>query len=84
YGVSLSTIKGVLSSSNKTFPYGSITQGEDKIVLRAIDKLESLPQILILDDCFSAMDINTETIIRKNIKEYISNLREKESKKCTV
>ncbi len=30
------------------------------------------------------MDINTETIIRKNIKEYISNLREKESKKCTV
>ncbi|HHY0136571.1 TPA: efflux RND transporter permease subunit [Clostridioides difficile] len=45
YGVSLSTIKGVLSSSNKTFPYGSITQGEDKIVLRAIDKLESLDDI---------------------------------------
>ncbi|HBZ0185280.1 TPA: ABC transporter ATP-binding protein, partial [Clostridioides difficile] len=50
-------------------------------IARAIAKK---PQILILDDCFSAMDINTETIIRKNIKEYISNLREKESKKCTV
>lgn len=45
YGVSLSTIKGILSSSNKTFPYGSITQGEDKIVLRSIDKLESLDDI---------------------------------------
>ncbi|UWD50357.1 efflux RND transporter permease subunit [Clostridioides difficile] len=45
YGVSLSTIKGILSSSNKTFPYGSITQGEDKIVLRSIDKLESLDAI---------------------------------------
>ncbi len=50
-------------------------------IARAIAKK---PQILILDDCFSAMDINTETIIRKNIKEYISNLREKESKKCTI
>ncbi|PBG67411.1 hypothetical protein BGU97_00135 [Clostridioides difficile] len=40
YGVSVTTIKGFLSSSSKTFPYGSITQGEDKIVLRAIYKLE--------------------------------------------
>lgn len=45
YGVSLDTIKGVLSASNKTFPYGSITQGEEKIVLRGIDQLNSLEDI---------------------------------------
>ncbi len=50
-------------------------------IARAIAKK---PQILILDDCFSAMDINTETTIRKNIKDYINALREKENKKCTV
>ncbi|HGM3506723.1 TPA: ABC transporter ATP-binding protein [Clostridioides difficile] len=50
-------------------------------IARAIAKK---PQILILDDCFSAMDINTETTIRKNIKDYIKALREKENKKCTV
>lgn len=45
YGVSLDTIKGVLSASNKTFPYGSITQGEEKIVLRGIDQLNSLEDV---------------------------------------
>ncbi|NMS91813.1 ABC transporter ATP-binding protein [Clostridioides difficile] len=50
-------------------------------IARAIAKK---PQILILDDCFSAMDINTETTIRKNIKDYINNLRNKENKKCTI
>ncbi|MCC0650302.1 ABC transporter ATP-binding protein, partial [Clostridioides sp. ZZV15-6598] len=50
-------------------------------IARAIAKK---PQILILDDCFSAMDINTETIIRKNIKDYINNLRENKNKKCTI
>ncbi|MCC0673372.1 ABC transporter ATP-binding protein [Clostridioides sp. ES-S-0145-01] len=50
-------------------------------IARAIAKK---PQILILDDCFSAMDINTETVIRKNIKDYINNLRENENKKCTI
>lgn len=45
YGVSLDTIKGILSGTNKTFPYGSITQGEDKIVLRGIDQLNSLEDV---------------------------------------
>lgn len=45
YGVTLDTIKNVLSSTNKTFPYGSITEGEDKIVLRGIDKLDSLEDV---------------------------------------
>ena len=45
YGVSLDTIKGILSSTNKTFPYGSITQGEDKIVLRGMDQLNSLDDV---------------------------------------
>ena len=45
YKVSLSTIQSVLSASNKTFPYGSITQGDDKITLRAIDKLETLDDV---------------------------------------
>lgn len=50
-------------------------------IARAIAKK---PQILILDDCFSAMDINTETTIRKNIKDYINDLRDKENKTCTI
>lgn len=45
YGVTIDTIKNVLSSTNKTFPYGSITQGEDKIVLRGVDELSSLEDI---------------------------------------
>ncbi|NFG42266.1 efflux RND transporter permease subunit [Clostridium botulinum] len=45
YGVSIQTIKSVLSATNKTFPYGSITQGEDKIVLRGIDELNSLEDV---------------------------------------
>lgn len=45
YGVSLSTIKNTLAGSNKTFPYGTITQGEDKITLRGMDELKSLEDI---------------------------------------
>ncbi|WP_252232550.1 efflux RND transporter permease subunit [Clostridium sp. ZBS15] len=45
YGVSLQTIKNTLSATNKTFPYGSIIQGEDKIVLRGIDELNSLEDV---------------------------------------
>lgn len=45
YGVSLDTIKGLLSSTNKSYPYGSITQGDDKIVIRSVDKVESLEDI---------------------------------------
>ncbi|MBE6063377.1 MAG: efflux RND transporter permease subunit [Clostridium butyricum] len=45
YGVTLDTIKSILSASNKTMPYGTITQGEDKITLRGIDKLESLEDV---------------------------------------
>lgn len=45
YNVSLSTIKGALQGANKTFPYGSIVQGEDKIVLRGMDELNSLDDI---------------------------------------
>lgn len=45
YGISLQTIKNILSSTNKTFPYGSITEGENKIVLRGMDKLNSLDDI---------------------------------------
>lgn len=45
YGVTLDTIKNILSMSNKTMPYGTITQGEDKITLRGVDKLESLEDI---------------------------------------
>ena len=45
YGVTLDTIKNILSASNKTMPYGTITQGEDKITLRGIDKLESLEDV---------------------------------------
>lgn len=45
YGVTIDTIKNILSASNKTFPYGTITQGEDKITLRGIDKLESLEDV---------------------------------------
>lgn len=45
YNISLSTIQGVLASTNKTFPYGSITQGDDKITLRAIDELDSLEDV---------------------------------------
>ncbi|AOR22486.1 efflux RND transporter permease subunit [Clostridium taeniosporum] len=45
YGVSLQTIKNVLSATNKTFPYGSIIQGEDKIVLRGVDELNSLDDV---------------------------------------
>lgn len=44
-GVSISTISGVLSGTNKTFPYGSITEGENKIVLRAVDQLNSLEDV---------------------------------------
>lgn len=45
YDVSLATIKNILSGSNKTFPYGTITQGEDKITLRGMDELKSLDDI---------------------------------------
>ena len=31
--------------ANKTFPYGSITEGEDKITLRGMDQLNSLDDI---------------------------------------
>ena len=45
YGVTLDTIKGLLSATNKSYPYGSITQGEDKIVIRSVDRVESLEDI---------------------------------------
>ncbi|MFR2889626.1 MAG: efflux RND transporter permease subunit [Clostridium butyricum] len=45
YGVSLDTIKGLLSATNKSYPYGSITQGDDKIVIRSVDKVEDLEDI---------------------------------------
>lgn len=45
YGISLDTIKGILASSNKTTPYGSITQGQDSLVLRGVDKIESLEDV---------------------------------------
>lgn len=45
YGVSLDTIRGLLSATNKSYPYGSITQGEDKIVIRSVDKVESIEDI---------------------------------------
>ena len=66
------------------FQRGKNLSGGQRQRITIARSIAKKPQILILDDCFSAMDINTETIIRKNIKEYISNLREKESKKCTV
>lgn len=45
YGVTLDTIKGLLSATNKSYPYGSITQGEDKIVIRSVDRVKSLEDI---------------------------------------
>lgn len=45
YGVTLDTIKGLLSSTNKSYPYGSISQGDDKIVIRSVDKVNSLEDI---------------------------------------
>lgn len=45
YGVSLDTINGILSKANKSTPYGSITQGEDSIVIRGVDKIKSLEDI---------------------------------------
>lgn len=45
YGVSLDTIKSLLSATNKSYPYGSITQGDDKIVIRSVDKVEALEDI---------------------------------------
>ncbi|WP_244833880.1 efflux RND transporter permease subunit [Clostridium sp. BJN0001] len=45
YGVSISEISGVLSGTNKTYPYGSITEGENKIVLRATEELNSLEDV---------------------------------------
>jgi len=45
YNVSLSTIKSAMQATNKTFPYGSIVEGEDKIVLRGMDELNSLDDI---------------------------------------
>lgn len=45
YNVSLSTIKGALQGTNKTFPYGSIVEGEDKIVLRGMDQINSLEDV---------------------------------------
>lgn len=45
YDVSLGTIKSTLQGSNKTFPYGTITQGEDKITLRGMDQLKSLEDV---------------------------------------
>ena len=48
YGISLDAIKGILASSNKTTPYGSITQGEDSLVLRGVDKIESLEDVRLI------------------------------------
>lgn len=45
YNVSLSTIKSAVQATNKTFPYGSIVEGDDKIVLRGMDELNSLDDI---------------------------------------
>lgn len=45
YDVSLSTVKSILSNSNKTFPYGTITEGENKITLRGMDQLKTLEDI---------------------------------------
>lgn len=45
YNVSLSTIKSTLANSNKTFPYGTITEGENKVTLRGMDQLRSLEDI---------------------------------------
>lgn len=56
----------VLSQGGKNLSGG---QKQRLTIARAIVKK---PKILILDDCYSAMDISTETKIRKNIKEYIN------------
>lgn len=45
YGVTIDTIQGILASSNKSYPYGSITQGEEKITIRGVEKIESLDDI---------------------------------------
>ena len=45
YGVSLDTINGILSATNKSTPYGSITQGEDSIVIRGVDKIKNIEDI---------------------------------------
>ncbi|MDF2878802.1 MAG: cation/multidrug efflux pump [Clostridia bacterium] len=48
YGVTLDTISGIIKSSNLTVPYGTITEGEDKITLRTAEELTSLEQIKAL------------------------------------
>ncbi|MDO5517294.1 MAG: efflux RND transporter permease subunit [Clostridium sp.] len=45
YGITIDTINGLLSNTNKSYPYGSITQGDDKITIRSVDKVESLEDI---------------------------------------
>ena len=45
YGITLDTINSLLSTVNKSYPYGSITQGDDKIVIRSVDKVESIEDI---------------------------------------
>ena len=45
YGVTLETISGILKSSNVTAPYGTVTEGEDKITVRSTEELTSLDQI---------------------------------------
>ena len=63
YGVSLDTIKGLLSATNKSYPYGSITQGDDKIVIRSVDKVEALEDIKAIQIPMS----NGETVILDKI-----------------
>ncbi|WP_070000256.1 efflux RND transporter permease subunit [Cellulosilyticum sp. I15G10I2] len=48
YGVTLDTISGIIRSSNLTVPYGTITEGENKITLRTAEELTSLEQIKAL------------------------------------
>jgi HAE1 family hydrophobic/amphiphilic exporter-1 len=48
YGVTLDTISGIIKSSNLTVPYGTITEGENKLTLRTAEELTSLEQIKAL------------------------------------
>ncbi|MDF2613017.1 MAG: putative multidrug efflux pump, rane protein [Clostridia bacterium] len=49
YGVTLDTIHGIIKSSNLTAPYGTVTEGEDKITVRSSEELTSIEQIKALN-----------------------------------
>lgn len=78
YGITIDTISGVLSTANKSTPYGSISQGDQSIVIRGVNKIKSLEDIRALQiPTGSGTTVSLDTIcsVDYGVKEKETYLR---------